>query len=169
MIKQSSAYEEALKLLDQTQGMSPEGVNIKMLALQVKALEEGFKGVRSHPNISQDIVDFHTKFAQTYKDNARTLPPDLQAFRSKFLKEELEEYLTAAKEGKIIEQVDGLVDLVYVAVGTLYLMGVDFNKVWEEVHNSNMSKSLVPKGEGKHGYTVHKGETYVKPQLHKFV
>lgn len=169
MINQTSAYEEAVKLLAQTQGMSPEGASLNILALQVKAIEDGFKGVRSHPNITQDIVDFHKKFKQTYEEKARLLPPGLQEFRSKFLKEELDEYLTAVKEGKIIEQVDGLVDLVYVAVGTLYMMGVDFNKVWAEVHNSNMSKSLVPKGEGKHGYTVHKGEDYVKPQLHKFV
>jgi predicted HAD superfamily Cof-like phosphohydrolase len=162
-------YEEAVTLLKNTQGLSAEGLNANMTALLIKTIEDTARTSRLHPNFAEDIRDFHRKFNQEYTEKARVLPTLIQNFRIKFLNEELKEYTDAVAEGKIIDQVDGLVDLIYVAVGTLYLMGVDINKVWQEVHNSNMSKTLVPKGEGKYGFTVHKGEDYVKPALHKYI
>ena len=36
--------------------------------------------------------------------------------------------------------VDGLIDLIVVAIGTLDILGVDTDKAWDEVHGANMSK-----------------------------
>lgn len=61
-------------------------------------------------------------------------------FRFNFLREELNEGEMAVNEGNAEEVVDALIDLVVVAVGTLDLYGVDFDRAWNEVLKANMNK-----------------------------
>lgn len=63
-------------------------------------------------------------------------------FRYNFLKEELEEGISAIDERNADEIVDSLVDLVVVAVGTLDLLQVDFKKAWYSVLEANMNKEV---------------------------
>jgi predicted HAD superfamily Cof-like phosphohydrolase len=83
-----------------------------------------------------DIKDFHEKFGLAYTDGPRQLPDDLASFRLKFMTEELTEYCEYPLEDKL----DALVDLVYVALGTAYLHGFDFDEAWKRVHEANMKK-----------------------------
>lgn len=85
----------------------------------------------------RDIEDFHVKFGLTYAGPPRRLPDDLATFRSGFLQEELNEYNAAFTK---VDQLDALVDLVYVALGTAYLQGFDFREAWRRVHAANMLK-----------------------------
>ena len=87
-------------------------------------------------NFYSDIKEFHEKFGLTYTDGPRFLPEDLSGFRTKFMQEELDEYGTPILE----KQLDALVDLVYVALGTAYLHGFDFDEAWKRVHEANMKK-----------------------------
>ena len=43
------------------------------------------------------------------------------------------------------EAVDGLADLIYVAIGSAVSMGVDLEPVFAEVHRANMAKAAGPK------------------------
>ena len=63
-------------------------------------------------------------------------------FRFRFLQEEIDEGQHAIEEGNAEEVVDSLVDLVVVAVGTLDLFGVNFNRAWYEVWRANMNKQV---------------------------
>jgi predicted HAD superfamily Cof-like phosphohydrolase len=63
-------------------------------------------------------------------------------FRFRFLQEELDEGQRAIEQGNAEEVVDSLIDLVVVAVGTLDLFGVDFNRAWYEVWRANMNKEV---------------------------
>lgn len=136
-----------------------------------------------------DIQDFHKKFDLVYDGNARHLPPDLIEFRRRFLGEELDEYnessdLTTveleagdkdseqhreAVTGYLSDQLDALVDLVYVALGTAYLQGFDFDEAWRRVHAANMAKKKAePDGsDSKRGspHDVVKPEGWVAPDL----
>ena len=108
-----------------------------------------------------DIKAFHEKFDLKYNGAPRWLPQDLDHFRTGFLAEELAEYTTDdktvqadiirnVKRGTVIrpsdtppsleKQLDALVDLVYVALGTAYLHGFDFDEAWRRVHAANMKK-----------------------------
>jgi hypothetical protein len=103
-----------------------------------------------------DIIDFHEKFDLKYSGDPRQLPVELVDFRQDFMQEELTEYGVSSAEcklellsekpnmGSIAEhlegQLDALVDLVYVALGTAYLQGFDFNEAWRRVHEANMAK-----------------------------
>jgi len=88
----------------------------------------------------KDIIDFHQKFELTYEGRPRDLPDDLFWFRSGFLDEEIKEYLRAWQEGNLEKQMDALVDIVYVAMGTAYLHGFNFEEAWKRVHEANMNK-----------------------------
>jgi len=76
----------------------------------------------------------------TYEGRPRDLPDDLFWFRSGFLDEEIKEYLRAWQEGNLEKQMDALVDIVYVAMGTAYLHGFNFEEAWKRVHEANMNK-----------------------------
>jgi hypothetical protein len=159
-------YKEATKLLSNTAGMSETGLTAHLVALLIKTVEET---TGQGPNIAKDIRDFHEKFNQSHTGPVRTLDGPLADFRIKFLKEELKEFIDAVKSGSKVDQIDGLIDLIYVAVGSLNLMGVDFNRAWTIVHDSNMSKTSVAMGEGKYGWTIQKGSTYHKPNFNQLV
>lgn len=91
-------------------------------------------------NMTQDIALFHEKFNLEYEGPPRLLAQDLHAFRSNFMEEELAEYCKAYAEQDLEGQLDALVDLVYVALGTAYLHGFDFNEAWRRVQHANMQK-----------------------------
>jgi hypothetical protein len=63
-------------------------------------------------------------------------------FRFNFLQEELNEGRDAIAAGNSEEIVDSLIDLVVVAVGTLDLYGIDFDRAWNEVLLANMNKRV---------------------------
>ena len=54
--------------------------------------------------------------------------------------EELQELSQAIHTGNLEGTLDALVDTVYIALGTAYLMGFDFDKAWKRVHKANMQK-----------------------------
>ncbi|TXH19128.1 MAG: hypothetical protein E6R03_01060 [Hyphomicrobiaceae bacterium] len=140
--------------------------------------------------LTNDIRKFHEKFGLSYDGLPRTLPHDLEAFRIKFMREELEEYISAASDRELQrmehgrntplalaevreKQLDALVDLVYVALGTAYLQGFDFDRAWNRVHRANMSKvRATKKTAGKRGapkFDVVKPAGWKAPQLKDLV
>ena len=86
------------------------------------------------------------------------------------IKEELEELREAIEKKDIKEVADALTDILYVTYGAGHAFGINLDKCFEEVQNSNMSKL----GEdGKPIYNdkgkVMKGPNYFKPDLSKFL
>jgi hypothetical protein len=86
-----------------------------------------------------DIENMHAKFGvhEAIKAMDAHQLRQFLLFRMSFLQEELDE-LTCANEP--VNQVDALIDLVVVALGTLDAFGVDIAKAWNEVYNKNMQK-----------------------------
>ncbi len=89
-----------------------------------------------------DINEMHGHYG--FHERVNALPPDklkeMIGFRYRFLKEELNEMLSAIEENDAEGVVDALIDLCVVAIGTLDLYGVDSSLAWDEVHLANMSK-----------------------------
>jgi predicted HAD superfamily Cof-like phosphohydrolase len=88
----------------------------------------------------KDIKEFHKKFDLKGSDIPTRLSAEVVKFRIKFMYEELLEYEDAVTHDDIAGQLDALVDLVYVALGTAYLAGLPFEAAWNEVHTCNMRK-----------------------------
>lgn len=120
----------------------------------------------------QDIIDFQTKFELVYRGPPRNLPEDLSMFRSRFMNEELMEYCEAAGAENKEEQLDALVDLLYVAFGTAHLHGFDIRTAWTRVHEANMKKVRALREEdSKRGsaYDVVKPQGWKAPDLSDLV
>ena len=114
------------------------------------------------------------KFMQTFGQEVRTkasFPNDkITNLRINLIKEELLELEEAIEKKDIKEVADALTDILYVTYGAGHAFGINLDKCFEEVQNSNMSK-MGPDGkpiyneQGK----VMKGPDYFKPDLNKFV
>lgn len=113
----------------------------------------------------QDIKAFHEKFGLNYDGPPRDLPKDLAPFRLGFIFEELDELILAENKA---DQLDALVDLVYVIMGTAYLQGFDFQEAWNRVHAANMAKVRGPSKRSE-SYDVIKPEGWKAPDLRDIV
>ena len=113
-------------------------------------------------------------FMKTFGQEVKTKPSfstdKINRLRINLIKEELDELQEAMKNNDLLEVADALTDILYVAYGAGHAFGIDLDKCFDEVQNSNMSKL----GEnGKPIYNdagkVMKGPKYFKPDLSKFV
>lgn len=87
------------------------------------------------------VAEFHEQFQIDYKGPPRLLPVGLATDRVNFMNEELDEYYKAYVHGNLEGMLDALVDLVYVAVGTAHLHGLDFDEAFRRVHLANKRKA----------------------------
>lgn len=119
-----------------------------------------------------DVGKFHRKFGldclQTGGIGPREVPEELREFRRKFLREELAEIEEALDAGDTAKLLDGLVDLVYVALGTAHVYGLPFDEAWDEVQRANMSKERAERKEQSlrgSTYDVIKPEGWMPPDV----
>jgi predicted HAD superfamily Cof-like phosphohydrolase len=123
-------------------------------------------------NMYKDVTAFCRKFQLRPTRKPFLLPYEKMDVRLRHLEEELSELSYAYTRGNEAEVIDALVDLVYVALGTAYLCGFPFMKVWDAVHAANMKKVRVRKAsESKRGSTfdVGKPADWKKPDVAKIL
>ena len=113
---------------------------------------------------------FMKTYGQEVKDKAGFSDAKTNKLRIDLIKEELEELTQAMNDKNLLEVADALTDILYVTYGAGHAFGIDLDKCFDEVQNSNMSKL----GEdGKPIYNeagkVMKGPNYFKPDLSKYL
>jgi predicted HAD superfamily Cof-like phosphohydrolase len=116
------------------------------------------------------VKEFMKTFGQEVKSKAAFPDPKIQNLRYDLIREELDELKVAIDQKNLKEVADALTDILYVTYGTGHAFGIDLDKCFNEVQQSNMSKL----GEdGKPIYNEHgkvmKGPNYFQPNLQKFV
>ena len=116
------------------------------------------------------VKTFMETFGQEVKTKSSFSTDKINNLRYDLIKEELEELRVAMKNKDLLEVADALTDILYVTYGAGHAFGIDLDKCFDEVQNSNMSKL----GEnGKPIYNeagkVMKGPKYFKPNLNKFL
>ena len=113
-------------------------------------------------------------FMKTFGQEVKTKPSfstdKINKLRLDLIKEELEELTEAMKSKDLLEVADALTDILYVTYGAGHAFGINLDKCFDEVQNSNMSKldengKPIYNDSGK----VMKGPNYFKPDLSKFV
>jgi predicted HAD superfamily Cof-like phosphohydrolase len=69
-----------------------------------------------------------------------TLPEERLKLRMDILEEEVREFREAIEARDIVQTADALADIIYVAAGAALEFGIPLERVWAEVHRSNMAK-----------------------------
>ena len=118
----------------------------------------------------QKVKTFMQTFGQEVKIKPSFSTEKINQLRYNLINEELEELKQAIVNKDLLEVADALTDILYVTYGAGHAFGIDLDRCFEEVQNSNMSKL----GEdGKPIYNdagkVMKGPKYYKPNLSKFI
>ena len=116
------------------------------------------------------VKTFMETFGQEVKIKPSFGSDKINTLRYELIKEELDELKVAMENKDLLEVADALTDILYVTYGAGHAFGIDLDKCFEEVQNSNMSKL---DKDGKPIYNelgkVMKGPKYFKPNLTKFV
>jgi predicted HAD superfamily Cof-like phosphohydrolase len=118
----------------------------------------------------ESVKKFMKTFGQEIKEKASFPNEKIASLRYDLIKEELDELKEAMDNKDIKEVADALTDILYVTYGAGHAFGINLDRCFEEVQNSNMSKLG---SDGKPIYNdkgkVMKGPNYFKPDLGKFV
>jgi len=118
----------------------------------------------------ENVRKFMETFGQEIREKAQFPNEKITSLRHDLIKEELDELKEAIDNNDIKEVADALTDILYVTYGAGHAFGINLDKCFEEVQNSNMSKLG---SDGKPIYNdkgkVMKGPNYFKPDLTKFV
>ncbi|MDC2969945.1 nucleoside triphosphate pyrophosphohydrolase family protein [Candidatus Pelagibacter sp.] len=113
-------------------------------------------------------------FMKTFGQEVKTKPSfstdKINKLRLDLIKEELSELTEAMNNKDLLEVADALTDILYVTYGAGHAFGINLDKCFQEVQNSNMSKldkngKPIYNEQGK----VMKGPNYFKPNLSKFI
>ena len=113
---------------------------------------------------------FMKTFGQEVKTKSSFTTDKIHNLRINLIKEELVELEEAINKRDLIEVADALTDILYVTYGAGHAFGINLDKCFDEVQNSNMSK-LDENGKPIYNENgkVMKGPNYFKPDLSKFL
>jgi len=113
------------------------------------------------------VKEFHHKYKHLVSDAPTIdIPHSVTELRKKLIMEELQEFVLAMAAKDIVEVADSLADLIYVVVGTAISYGIPIDRVFTEVHRSNMTKLVSEKEIGdKYGSINPKGLGYLPPDI----
>ena len=116
------------------------------------------------------VGEFMKTFGQEVKNEPSFSTNKINELRVSLIQEELDELKEAMHNKDLLEVADALTDLLYVTYGAGHAFGINLDKCFDEVQNSNMSKL---DENGKPIYNefgkVMKGPNYFKPDLKKFI
>ena len=118
----------------------------------------------------EKVGTFMKTFGQEVKESSSFSTDKINQLRLSLIKEELNELIEAMNKKDLVEVADALTDILYVTYGAGHAFGINLDKCFEEVQNSNMSKLG---SNGKPIYNeygkVMKGPNYFKPDLSKYI
>ena len=118
----------------------------------------------------EKVKIFMKTFGQEVKEKSSFSSDKINQLRINLIKEELEELKIAIDSKNLVEVADALTDILYVTYGAGHAFGINLDRCFEEVQQSNMSKlddngNPIYNDSGK----VMKGPKYFKPDLSKFI
>jgi predicted HAD superfamily Cof-like phosphohydrolase len=112
-------------------------------------------------NYVKSLKEFHRKFGHAVSDSPYIPSQRIMNLRIRLIDEEASETIEALQDNDLAEIADGLADLLYVVFGTAVSYGIPIDEIFNEVHRSNMTKSI---DKDKGGKTI-KGADWDPPRL----
>jgi len=102
----------------------------------------------------EEVQTFLTKFGLSYKGSPQSLHATIKADRIKHMREEISEYSYAKNKE---EELDAIIDIIYLAIGTGLMQGFDIEEAFKRVHQANMKRIKNPVITDKGGIFKPKG------------
>jgi predicted HAD superfamily Cof-like phosphohydrolase len=89
------------------------------------------------------VEEFHRTFKAPILESPQIPSKERCILRVDLLQEELDELKEAIENNDLVEVADGLGDLMVILAGSIleFGFGEKFNQIFENIHNSNMSKA----------------------------
>ena len=116
-------------------------------------------------NFYTDVKEFHQAFGQRIGEEPELPSKEERELRKKLLAEEYTEYVVAEYKDDLIEIADALADIIYIACGTAVSYGIPLDRLFAEVHRSNMAKlvdgKVIRRSDGK----VQKPDGWTPPDV----
>ena len=121
------------------------------------------------PNLTfeEKLKEFFKKYGYYISDTPTiNIPGKVKDLRIELIEEEWSEMKQGICNDNLVEIADGAADLIYVVIGTCVAYGIPIARIFNEVHNSNMTKTIrdVKQGE-KYGVGTSKGQGYMPPNI----
>lgn len=91
-------------------------------------------------SLLDDVREFHEALDIPIEPHPTLATEERRRLRWALISEESNEVFEALESADLVGIADGLADLIYVAVGTAIELGIPLDRVWDEVHRSNMAK-----------------------------
>lgn len=118
-------------------------------------------------NLEKSLKEFHNKYGHLVsRYPTADIPASVLNLRIDLIAEEADELFAGLEKRSLVDIADGAADLIYVIVGTCVSFGIPIERVFREVHNSNMTKTPVKAENGnKYGTKTPKGPDYIPPDI----
>ena len=91
-------------------------------------------------NMYLDVKEFQTAVGQNVSEVPEFPDENERVLRRKLLKEEVEEYFDGEDKDDLENVAKELADIIYIVCGTAASYGIPLDRVFDEVHRSNMAK-----------------------------
>lgn len=119
---------------------------------QIRVLQDRIKSLKRSVPFIDEVEEFNAVMGKP--NNYEPVIPERKEweFVYNFILEELEEYRAACEAGDIVEVLDALCDITYVATGNGTMLHGLKDKIWpayQEVQASNLSKACQTEDEAK--------------------
>ena len=120
-------------------------------------------------NMYQDVKEFQTAVGQNV-GQAPEFPSDSERdLRIRLLKEEWDEYIQGECKNDLENIAKELADIIYIVCGTAVSYGIPLDRVFAEVHASNMAKLVDGKPVRRADGKILKPDGWTPPNIKKIL
>lgn len=116
-------------------------------------------------NMYQDVKEFQTAVGQYVGTEPRFANKSERVLRIELLMEEVKEYLEGEENGDLENVAKELADIIYIVCGTAVSYGIPLDKVFDEVHRSNMAKLVDGKVKRREDGKILKPDGWTPPDI----
>jgi predicted HAD superfamily Cof-like phosphohydrolase len=135
--------EEFMRRCDQEVADYPQLPSDEVRTLRIRLMVEELLGAK---DISEFMIDI----------DGNATPYSANHYVELLVKNKSDELVASMLKGDLVGVADGIADVLYVVIGTAVAYGIDIQEIFDEVHRSNLSKTVW--NEDLKRYTIEKDE-----------
>ena len=120
-------------------------------------------------NFYQAVKEFQRAVGQRVGVKPEFPDTNERNLRVNLLEEEYNEYNESENADDLVNLAKELADIIYIVCGTAVSYGIPLDKVFDEVHQSNMSKLIDGKPLRREDGKILKGPNYRPPNIEKIL